>query len=64
MESTYIKKFIGVTLLVIGIIILIPGLYFILSGQPEYSVYSAPSVIFLSIGGRNIRDYLLEKRKL
>ena len=64
MESTHIKKIIGITLLVIGVIMLIPGLYFVLSGQPKYSVYSAPSVIFLSIGGANIRNYLSEKRKL
>ncbi len=63
MENKHIKKYIGIVMLVIGSIMLISGLYFVFSGKTEYVIYSAPSVIFLSIGGTNIRNYIQEKRK-
>ena len=62
MENKYINYYVGIILLIIGFIMLTFGLLFIFSGKPEYGMYSAaPSVIFLSIGGANIRNFIINK---
>lgn len=64
MEKKNIYKYVGIVLLVIGSVMIISGLHFVFSGKPEYGIYSAPSVIFLSLGAINIRNFLLEKEKI
>jgi hypothetical protein len=56
MQIRKFRKTLGIVALLVGILILIPGLYFVIAGPPEKAIYSAPAVIFFIIGGINVSN--------